>query len=162
MPLNGRSRLVNRWQGRNSARRVYSARVHGCKAKMTAAVYQGENGEEEWREDISRYAWLRHPNLVQLFATASSSGIHAAIFHDALVPAQNRLDQYRGSNLSTVYIYSYLVTEFCVRTSIKRDSTKHASISVGSQAIYELCFGNTPVLFPVYDVDTLLHRSSLR
>ncbi|KAJ6538703.1 hypothetical protein DFH09DRAFT_1042106 [Mycena vulgaris] len=113
MPLNGRSGLVNRWQGRNSARRVYSARVHGCKAKMTAAVYQGENGEEEWREDISRYAWLRHPNLVQLFATASSSGIHAAIFHDDLVPAQNRLDQYRGSNLSTVYIYSYLVTEFC-------------------------------------------------
>ncbi|KAJ7688336.1 hypothetical protein B0H14DRAFT_2653252 [Mycena olivaceomarginata] len=40
-------------------RKMYSARVQGCKSKMLVFTYQGETGEEEWREDILRYSWLR-------------------------------------------------------------------------------------------------------
>ncbi|KAJ7443477.1 hypothetical protein FB451DRAFT_94546 [Mycena latifolia] len=70
------------WNPTRSVRRMYSARIHGSKSPMTVALYQGENAEEEWRQDLSQYSWLRHPNVVQLFGTASSSGIYAAIFHD--------------------------------------------------------------------------------
>ncbi|KAJ6518423.1 hypothetical protein DFH09DRAFT_1373446 [Mycena vulgaris] len=41
-----RSGVVYPREGRASVRRVYSARVHGSKSKMTVAVYQGENAEE--------------------------------------------------------------------------------------------------------------------
>ncbi|KAJ6576935.1 hypothetical protein DFH09DRAFT_1310959 [Mycena vulgaris] len=106
------SGVVNRWQGRRSVRRVYSARIPGLKANMTVAVYQGENAEEEWLEDISRNSWVRHPNFVQLYATASSSGVHATIFHDDLVPARQILAEYNGSHFSTMYLYHYFDTEF--------------------------------------------------
>ncbi|KAJ6506065.1 hypothetical protein DFH09DRAFT_1438583 [Mycena vulgaris] len=112
--LDGRYGVVNRWQGRNSVRWVYPGRVHGSKAKMTVVMYQGENAEEEWREDISRNSWLRysHPSFVQIYATASSTGIHAVIFHDDLTPAENLVQKYGGSHLSMVYLYHHLDTEF--------------------------------------------------
>ncbi|KAJ6538638.1 hypothetical protein DFH09DRAFT_1368806 [Mycena vulgaris] len=106
-----RSGVVFREKGRVSVKRVYSARIHGSKAKMTVAVYQGKNAEKKWREDISRYSWLLHPNVVQLYATASRSGIHAAGFHDELIPATQIMKAYRGSPLRTVYLYHYLDTE---------------------------------------------------
>ncbi|KAJ7455110.1 hypothetical protein FB451DRAFT_1278465 [Mycena latifolia] len=77
------SDVVHRKYGRHSVRRLYSARIYGSKSPMTVALYRGDTAEEEWRRDVSQYSSLRHPNLVQLFATASSSGIYAAIFHDS-------------------------------------------------------------------------------
>ncbi|KAJ7623827.1 hypothetical protein B0H17DRAFT_1289410 [Mycena rosella] len=49
---------------------------------MTVAIYEGDNAEENWREAISRHSNFRHPNIIQLFGTARSSKIHAAIFYD--------------------------------------------------------------------------------
>ncbi|KAJ6576868.1 hypothetical protein DFH09DRAFT_1276322 [Mycena vulgaris] len=107
-----RSGVVYRGEGRASVRRVYSARIYGSDSKMTVAVYQGKNAEEEWREDISQYSWLLHPNLVQLFATATSAGIHAAVFYGDLMPVENLVDKYRGCHQSTVHLYHYFGTKF--------------------------------------------------
>ncbi|KAJ7624157.1 hypothetical protein B0H17DRAFT_1111742 [Mycena rosella] len=49
---------------------------------MTVAIYEGDNGEENWREAISKHSNLRHPNIIQLFGTSRTPTIHAAIFHD--------------------------------------------------------------------------------
>jgi hypothetical protein len=38
--------VVHRKNGGNSVRRMYSARVHGCKANMTVALYQGSGAED--------------------------------------------------------------------------------------------------------------------
>ncbi|KAF8175074.1 hypothetical protein K438DRAFT_1979948 [Mycena galopus ATCC 62051] len=67
-----------------SARKFYSARIHDCNANLTAAVYQGETAEEDLRDTVLKYSWLRHPNVVQLFGTVTTSGIHAAVYHDEI------------------------------------------------------------------------------
>ncbi|KAJ7658927.1 hypothetical protein B0H17DRAFT_1213081 [Mycena rosella] len=76
---------------------------------MTVVVYQGENAEEKWREDVSCHSWLRHPNPVQLFATASSPGIHATLFRDELIPAQKMIDEYSSSHFKAVFLWNLLV-----------------------------------------------------
>ncbi|KAJ7461442.1 hypothetical protein FB451DRAFT_1404676 [Mycena latifolia] len=96
-----------RWNSTRSVRRMYSARIHGSKAPMTVALYESENAEEEWRQDVSRYSCLRHPNILQLFGTINSSGIHAAIFHDELILAKKVMEKYRGSHLPAVYLWEY-------------------------------------------------------
>ncbi|KAJ7104752.1 hypothetical protein C8R44DRAFT_807819 [Mycena epipterygia] len=50
---------------------------------MTVALYQGNNAEENWKKEISKYSRLRHPNLVQLYGTVTSPcGVYAMVFHD--------------------------------------------------------------------------------
>ncbi|KAJ7455138.1 hypothetical protein FB451DRAFT_1408010 [Mycena latifolia] len=105
--FDGESGVAHCTYGQHPTRRMYSARIHGFKSPMTVAVYQGEKAEEEWRQDISRYSWLRHPNVVQLFGTINSSGIHAAIFHDELIPAKQVMEKYRGSHLAALYLWAY-------------------------------------------------------
>ncbi|KAJ7744826.1 hypothetical protein B0H14DRAFT_3167482, partial [Mycena olivaceomarginata] len=80
------SGVVHRRNGRASMRRMYKAWIPGLQSVMTAALFQGEGAEEQWREMISRYSNLRHPNLLQLYGIASTRGLHAAVFHDDLVP----------------------------------------------------------------------------
>ncbi|KAJ7443429.1 hypothetical protein FB451DRAFT_1376692, partial [Mycena latifolia] len=104
--------LYHCWNPTRSVRRLYSARIHGSKAPMSVALYQGENAEEEWRQDVSRYSYLRHPNILQLFGTASSCGIHAAIFQDELILAKQILKKYSDSHFSAIYVWWYLHTEF--------------------------------------------------
>ncbi|KAJ7231559.1 hypothetical protein C8J57DRAFT_180321 [Mycena rebaudengoi] len=48
----------------------------------------------------------------RFMATASSSGIHAAVFHDDLVPAKRIFDKYCVSHFATVYLWNQLETEF--------------------------------------------------
>ncbi|KAJ7690600.1 hypothetical protein B0H16DRAFT_1856461 [Mycena metata] len=84
MCLDAGSDTVYRKYEHGSVRKVYSAWIHGCKSNMTVAVYLRDNAEEEWRQDISKYSGLRHPNLIQLFGTVSSSGLHAAEYHAGL------------------------------------------------------------------------------
>ncbi|KAJ7238602.1 hypothetical protein C8J57DRAFT_1193621 [Mycena rebaudengoi] len=79
---------------------------------MTVALYQGNNAEMEWWEYIKRHSCLRHPNFVQIYGTASSSGIHAAVFHDDLIPAKQIFQKHSGSHLATVYLWDQLETEF--------------------------------------------------
>ncbi|KAJ7231537.1 hypothetical protein C8J57DRAFT_1730136 [Mycena rebaudengoi] len=128
--LDDRNSVVHRRERQASARRLYYARVRDVDSLMTVALYQGNNAEEEWREDIQRHSWLRHPNFVQIYGTASSSGIHAAVFHDDLVPAKKILEKHRESHLATVYLWVQLETDFgdarryyttfCADTDLKR------------------------------------------
>ncbi|KAJ7186213.1 hypothetical protein GGX14DRAFT_485662 [Mycena pura] len=109
--LDGTSGIVHRRNGRASVRRMYSARIRGINSKMTVAIYQGENSEEEWREDISQHLNLRHPNLVQLCGISSSSGLHAAIFYDDLIPCKNLLSKHKDSPVWMVHFFNYLEKE---------------------------------------------------
>ncbi|KAJ7111704.1 hypothetical protein C8R44DRAFT_798511, partial [Mycena epipterygia] len=95
-----------------SVKRMYSARIHGSKSKMTVAMYRGYNAEEEWRQDVSRHSWLRHPNFVQLYGAATSDGLHATILHDELIMAQQMLQEFRDFPVWTVYCWGYLDEEF--------------------------------------------------
>ncbi|KAJ7687129.1 hypothetical protein B0H17DRAFT_699641 [Mycena rosella] len=97
--LNYDTGIVNHHQRRGPVRRMHSARIHGSESTMTVAIYEGDKTEgvrfsvsfpqilldiylQDWREAISKHSNLRHPNIIQLFGTARTSKIHAAIFHD--------------------------------------------------------------------------------
>ncbi|KAJ7079686.1 hypothetical protein C8R44DRAFT_824646 [Mycena epipterygia] len=101
--------LVTRQRRPCPVRRVYTARIEGKRLDMTIAVYQGENAEETWRRELTKYAGLRHPNIVQLYGAVNSMGLYATIFHDDLVPFENFMDEHRHSVISIVYLYSYFV-----------------------------------------------------
>ncbi|KAJ6556379.1 hypothetical protein B0H19DRAFT_1377102 [Mycena capillaripes] len=103
---------IGRLRERVSVRRVYSARVEGRQSNAMVALYQGDGAEEEWRADITRYSWLRHPYFVQLLGITASSKMYAAVFHDDLVPFQHFLERYRHSHLLTVYSHAYRAKEF--------------------------------------------------
>ncbi|KAJ7759762.1 hypothetical protein DFH07DRAFT_817099 [Mycena maculata] len=105
------SHVVYRRSVGGSVRRMYSARVNGQNADMTVALYEGDCAEKHWRQDITEYARFRHPNFVQLYGVASSHGLHAAVFHDGLIPVKRILEMYR-SPVSVVYLWGYLDEEF--------------------------------------------------
>ncbi|KAF7364409.1 hypothetical protein MSAN_01101700 [Mycena sanguinolenta] len=75
---------------------------------MTVALYQGDNAEEEWKRDLSHYSALRHPHILQIYARASSSGIHAVVFHDDLIPFTQFLGYFRYSAILRAYISWYM------------------------------------------------------
>ncbi|KAJ6462939.1 hypothetical protein C8R45DRAFT_524773 [Mycena sanguinolenta] len=99
---------------RACVRRIHSAKakIDGRKSRVTVAMYQGYGAEEEWRKDIAKYMSLRHPNIVQICCAASSNGIYATLFYDALIPVQEILDRYRDSHFATVYIYAHCNQDF--------------------------------------------------
>ncbi|KAJ7453896.1 hypothetical protein FB451DRAFT_666106 [Mycena latifolia] len=91
---------------RQRVRRMYTAKIDGRNSDMTVAIYQGKGAEEEWRDDIKRYSWLRHPNFPQLSGFTSAPTTHATIFHDDLIPLQHFLDLCRHSSILTADIYN--------------------------------------------------------
>ncbi|KAF7378445.1 hypothetical protein MSAN_00271500 [Mycena sanguinolenta] len=101
--------VVSRNHEQGAVRRMYSARVECRNTPMTVALYQGDDAEEEWRRTVSRHSRFRHPNIIQLCATASSSGIHAAIYHDDLIPHEQFVDSFRHSAILQAYIYAYTI-----------------------------------------------------
>ncbi|KAJ6512549.1 hypothetical protein C8R45DRAFT_960704 [Mycena sanguinolenta] len=92
-------------------RRVFAAKIDGTRP-MTVFMYQGHRAEDEWRRDIAKYMSMRHPNIVQIYAAASSKDIHATVFHDDLIPFSHFLALYHDSPLLTVYIHDYCNAEF--------------------------------------------------
>ncbi|KAJ7605434.1 hypothetical protein DFH06DRAFT_1385064 [Mycena polygramma] len=104
---------VSRYRpGRASTKRVYTARLPGLQSQVTAAVYEGDGAEEDWQEEIIRYSNLRHPNLVQLYGVVKTRNLHAAVFHDDLIPGQDLKDKYYHSHVSAVYFWAKLRTAF--------------------------------------------------
>ncbi|KAF7330678.1 hypothetical protein MSAN_02453200 [Mycena sanguinolenta] len=103
----------SQWQ-RGCVRRVHSAkaRIDGRQTRVTVAMYQGNDAEEEWRLDIAKYMSMRHPNIIQMCGAASSNGIHATLFNDDLIPARHFIDSYRDSHFLTVYIYACCNKDF--------------------------------------------------
>ncbi|KAF7377035.1 hypothetical protein MSAN_00121600 [Mycena sanguinolenta] len=101
-------------RGRACVRRVHSAKVviGHRRSRVTVAMYEGNDAEEEWRNDLAKYMRLRHPNIVQICGAASSNGMHVTLFNDDLIPLQEVLDRYRDSHFSTVYIYACCNQDF--------------------------------------------------
>ncbi|KAF7364417.1 hypothetical protein MSAN_01102600 [Mycena sanguinolenta] len=121
----------HREQKRTTVRRMYSARVIGHNEPMTVALYQGHNAEEEWKRDLTRHSGLRHPHILQIYASASSSGMHAVVFHDGattiaiihlelvefnndidFVPWGQFFDSFRHSAILTAYILWYMTVDW--------------------------------------------------
>ncbi|KAJ6512518.1 hypothetical protein C8R45DRAFT_960623 [Mycena sanguinolenta] len=98
--------------GVTSLRKLHSAKINHGRSEVAVAVYQGDGAEQEWRRDVAKYMAVRHPNIIQLYGTASHAKIHAAVFNDDLIPLQRFLDFYRHSNFSTLYIHVYTAIEF--------------------------------------------------
>ncbi|KAJ7469386.1 hypothetical protein B0H11DRAFT_2283845 [Mycena galericulata] len=98
--------VAARSTGTMGARRVYSARIEGKRRDMTVAIYQGDNAEQEWRDALSKYLWLRHPNFLQLYGAASSVGIHTIIFHDELIPGEEFQRLYGHLHSMMIHIYA--------------------------------------------------------
>ncbi|KAJ7509633.1 hypothetical protein B0H11DRAFT_1960453 [Mycena galericulata] len=78
---------------------------------MTAAVYRGREGEEEWRRELQTYSGIRHPNIVQVYGAVNSSDLSATIFHDELIPLRQYYDLYKDSPLIYIYV-KYWKMEF--------------------------------------------------
>ncbi|KAJ7079671.1 hypothetical protein C8R44DRAFT_895629 [Mycena epipterygia] len=106
--------VVNRQRALCGARRVYTARIEGKQSDMTVAMYQGKNAEAAWKQELTKYSGLRHPNIVQIYGAVNSGGLHAIIFHDDLVPFKHFMNEYQHSVISTVYLYGYFDTELRV------------------------------------------------
>ncbi|KAF7337137.1 hypothetical protein MVEN_02151700 [Mycena venus] len=98
------SGVVNRHARMQVRRRVHSARVEG--RSVTAVVYQGNGADEEWRRDLEKHLLLWHPNIIQIYGTASSRSKHATLYHDDLIPFQYFLDLYRHLPILTVQLYA--------------------------------------------------------
>ncbi|KAJ7669923.1 hypothetical protein DFH06DRAFT_158545 [Mycena polygramma] len=100
--------VVQRRKGSN--RRIYSARLG--ERSVTVAMYQGDGVDEEWREYMAKHTSLRHPNIIQIYGAASSSGIHATIFHGDLIPLEHWLDPYKCFPCVIVFLHAYYGREF--------------------------------------------------
>ncbi|KAF7374294.1 hypothetical protein MSAN_00312600 [Mycena sanguinolenta] len=123
---------VSRRWGWKGVRQMYSARVVGHNEPMTVALYEGDHAEEEWKRDLSRYSHLRHPHTLQIYASASLSGIYAVIFHDDLVLFSHFLEHFRYSVVLKVYIMACMFVDW--------DSAYNysASILTGGMVCYSI------------------------
>ncbi|KAJ7712144.1 hypothetical protein B0H16DRAFT_1744491 [Mycena metata] len=81
--VNEKSGVIDRRLGhkRRGVRRVYSAKIDGRNTDLTVAMYEGDGAKEDWRRDVEMYMTLRHPNIIQMYGTASSGAMYATIFH---------------------------------------------------------------------------------
>ncbi|KAJ7253586.1 hypothetical protein C8J57DRAFT_627072 [Mycena rebaudengoi] len=106
--------VVRRRQTSSCIRRMYSAQVEGRTSNMTVAVYQGQNAQSLWRQSIENYISFRHPNFFQLYGIVGTSGLHATIFHDDLIPVDALYSRYKDSPISATYLTAYTSMEFQV------------------------------------------------
>ncbi|KAF7353261.1 hypothetical protein MSAN_01514000 [Mycena sanguinolenta] len=109
-----------------SVRRVYTAKLEGCKSgHMTVAMYEGDGAEEAWSQDLAKYEIVRHPNIMQLYVLVSTQRLYAMVFYDELIPYRQFLRCFQHSPILSTYIMAYCsivkTTEFKEATNyIKR------------------------------------------
>ncbi|KAF7326724.1 hypothetical protein MSAN_02500400 [Mycena sanguinolenta] len=105
--LDSASCVVFRDHTQRHIRRMYAARVECRSAPMTVALYEGDHAEEEWKNSVSVHSRLRHPHILQIYAAASASGLHATVFHDDLIPPDQSLESFGDSIILQIYIQAY-------------------------------------------------------
>ncbi|KAJ6449986.1 hypothetical protein C8R45DRAFT_1128491 [Mycena sanguinolenta] len=103
---NGGSCVIDRRMRRAPMRPMYTARITGSQSIMTAVMFQGEGAEEQCRAAISQYINVRHPNILQLYGLAHTHGLHAALFHDDLIPHKEVREKYWHSHFSMVFFWA--------------------------------------------------------
>ncbi|KAJ7358193.1 hypothetical protein DFH08DRAFT_848027 [Mycena albidolilacea] len=150
--------VSRRRTGRGYTRRIYSAYVDGKNSKKTVALYQGRAAEEVWRRDLKRYPTLRHPNVAQVYATATSYDLYAVVFHDELLPIEHTLRMYRHSPILTAYLLGNFAMDAYDAEDYIYDVTGHCSFMIFNSAMRvrastgRLCIE----LIPCDDVHSLL------
>ncbi|KAJ6590578.1 hypothetical protein DFH09DRAFT_1139736 [Mycena vulgaris] len=165
--LSGASGVVHHRRVRASVRRMYSSRIDGRSSDMTVALYEGQNAEEEWRQDLSRYSGLRHPYFVQVFAVALSAGIHGIIAHDDLIPYYEFLDHYQHSRLLSIYIVGHTETEFWDANEYFEQKFQRSILEIEGtdwirRSTGQLCIDLTPSDLPRMEVGIAQRRERSR
>ncbi|KAJ7022353.1 hypothetical protein C8F04DRAFT_1138261, partial [Mycena alexandri] len=140
--VNKGSGAIDRRLGRERighVRRMYSAKIEGRNSDVTVAMYEGAGAEEDWRRDVERYIFLRHPNLLQIYGVASSGAMHATIFYGDLIPYTQFALSF--SPIMNVYNRAYYAKEWkhaCdyverspyISESVRRNFWNHCTLSV--------------------------------
>ncbi|KAF7353324.1 hypothetical protein MSAN_01520400 [Mycena sanguinolenta] len=72
----------NRLSRKTVVRRVYSGEIRGDPGPVTVAMYDGDQAEERWRQDVAKYTAIRHPYIMQLYGLVSTGALRAMVFHD--------------------------------------------------------------------------------
>ncbi|KAF7349756.1 hypothetical protein MSAN_01702700 [Mycena sanguinolenta] len=80
---------------------MYSVRIGCRRTPMIVALYQGDEGEKEWKKSVSIYSRLRHPYILQIYATAN------------LIPFQKFLESFQHSAILQAYICAYTCEDQC-------------------------------------------------
>ncbi|KAJ7096993.1 hypothetical protein C8R43DRAFT_1049041 [Mycena crocata] len=153
-----------------TSRKVYAARIEGRTSDMTVGIYLGSNAENEWKNNITKYDGLRHPNIAQVYGTVTSSGLYATIYYGDLMPIQQFFWSHRSSPILTVYLHGYFGIAFAEVTkyvqSISRPRLTSASytpwirVSTGGLCIdLEPCNTNQ-VIYP-YTLSDDLSRTPI-
>ncbi|KAF7353159.1 MFS general substrate transporter [Mycena sanguinolenta] len=88
-------------------RRTYHAEIRRDPGTVTVVMYQGDGAEDEWRQDVTKYESIRHPNIVQLYGLVSTKRLYAMVFHDELIPYDQFLRRFQHSSILTTYIFAY-------------------------------------------------------
>ncbi|KAK7035615.1 hypothetical protein R3P38DRAFT_3263136 [Favolaschia claudopus] len=96
---------------RNAVRKYYTAEVKDRK-DMTLVVYEGQDAEEEFKEDVARSMKFRHPSFLQLYGIVHSGNIYASIFYDVLIPWRDIERIYQPFLVMFCYIYASASNEF--------------------------------------------------
>ncbi|KAF7353108.1 hypothetical protein MSAN_01498100 [Mycena sanguinolenta] len=100
--------LVGRRTPGASVRRVYIAKLEGRDSgHMTVAMYEGDGAKKAWKQHLTKYEAVRHPNIVQLYGLVSTKGLYAMVFHDELIPFAQFLRHFEHSPILRTYIIGY-------------------------------------------------------
>ncbi|KAJ6502777.1 hypothetical protein C8R47DRAFT_1316759 [Mycena vitilis] len=99
---------------RRVERRVYTA-ILQCQT-VTVAMYSGDGAAEEWRQEVETYI---HPNIIQIYGSASWGNMHAIVFHgDLILFTDFMATYYVDFPCLAVYLRSYGRQQFQVTTLI--------------------------------------------
>ncbi|KAF7358573.1 hypothetical protein MSAN_01195600 [Mycena sanguinolenta] len=162
------SGVVSRNSGPGAVRRTYTARVDHRTTPMTVALYQGDDAEEEWRVCVSLHSRFRHPQILQIFATASWSGVYAAVFYGDLIPFEQFLGSFRHSAILQAYIYAYTsvdqyeALDYCGQTPELCCITPWVRRSTGRLCIESATGELDPIIFSRDAVDELTPPDSIQ
>ncbi|KAF7353245.1 MFS general substrate transporter [Mycena sanguinolenta] len=107
------SSLVDRQTPGASVRRVYTAKLEGHDSgHMTVAMYEGDGAKKAWKQHLTKYEAVRHPNIVQLYGLISTKKLYAMVFHNELIPYHQFLRRFEHSPVLSTYIMAYCTTEY--------------------------------------------------
>ncbi|KAF7334933.1 hypothetical protein MVEN_02243000 [Mycena venus] len=112
------SGLVRRRQGRSSVRRMYTARIHGSRTRMTAVLYQGDGAEESsksfsnlWDNEHGLPTRCRVPRWL-LFSSAKFKDSNGSYAWLDLILWTELQEKYRNSHFATVFFWACMVKQF--------------------------------------------------
>ncbi|KAF7337262.1 Kinase-like protein [Mycena sanguinolenta] len=115
--LSTESGVVVRQSQGVGVRRIHPAEIRGDPGTVTVAMYQGDGAEDEWRQDVAKYASIRHPNIMQLYGLVNARRLRGMVFHDEVIPYAHFVHRFEHSPILSAYILGYCTTGFWEATN---------------------------------------------